>query len=175
MLRLMLLRHAKAEVGHGKADHARALNALGLKQAEAMGRYLATEGLWLDMILASNSLRTSHTAGIIQPLAGKDATFKLDPALYVAHPRTVLEAIHATPAVSRVLLVIGHNPGIAELAEALAGFGDRYAAARLALKYPPCGLTILDFETDSWQGIVVGAGRLERFIVPTDIGIDTDD
>ena len=172
MLRLMLLRHAKAEPGAAMADHQRALNALGIQQAQALGRYMAVEGLVPDLILASDALRTHQTAQEILLLAGGDAPLKLDLALYVAHPRTLLEAVHATPASVRALLLVGHNPGLAELADALTGYGDRYAAARMRQKYPPSGLCVLDFDMETWQEIAIKTGRLDRYIVPADIGVD---
>ena len=58
MLRLMLLRHAKAVAESAGGDHARALSPRGKHQAEEMGRYMLAQGLLPDAAIASDSVRT---------------------------------------------------------------------------------------------------------------------
>ena len=175
MLRVMLLRHAKAVPETGFGDHARALAGRGMADAQRMGRYLAEEGLSPDAVLLSDALRTSQTleqmTGCFEARLGARA----DAALYLAHPRALLAAINETPAKTGVLLVIAHNPGLAELADALTGYGDRYAMARMRQKYPTCGLAVLDFDVESWNKIAAKSGRLERFVTPVAMGGGPDD
>jgi phosphohistidine phosphatase len=78
------------------------------------------------------------------------------------------------------LLLIGHNPGFADLAKLLIGHGDRYAFARLSQKFPTAGLAVIDFDADSWGGIGPGQGRLDRFrldrfVTPKSLGAEEDD
>lgn len=175
MLRLMLLRHAKALAESAGGDHARALAGRGRHQAQEMGRYMQAEGLLPDAMLASDSVRTSQTWQEMQACFSPVPWLRFDRALYLAHPRSLLAAVHAAPAIAKTVLVIGHNPGLAELADALTGYGDRYAAARMRQKYPTCGLAVLDFDMDNWAQAALKTARLERFIVPADIGADVDD
>ena len=175
MLRLMLLRHAKAEPDNGRPDHARALSPRGRNQARDTGHYMVAEGLLPDAIVASDSVRTSQTWEDMRTRFDPGLKASLSRTLYLAHPRTILAAIHEVPGTPRALLVIGHNPGLAELADALTGYGDRYAAARMRQKYPPCGLAVLDFDLAEWHEIAIKSGRLDRFIIPADIGSDADE
>ena len=175
MLRLMLLRHAKAVAESAGGDHARALSPRGKHQAAEIGRYMLAEGLLPDAMLASDSVRTSQTWALIQGCFSPAPVVAFERTLYLAHPRSLLTAVHAAGAGCRNVLVIGHNPGLADVADALTGYGDRYAAARMRQKYPTCGLAILDFDLEDWSKIALKTARLERFIVPADIGADGDD
>ena len=74
------------------------------------------------------------------------------------------------PDAARALMLVGHNPGFEELATRLVGFGDRYAFARLARKYPTAGLAVIDFDTDHWAEIAPRSGRLDRFVTPKSLG-----
>ena len=170
MLRLMLLRHAQAEAGNGRTDHARALTPGGRGQALEMGHYMQAEDLLPDAIVASDSARTLQTWYEMRANFDSGLAPGLTGGLYLAHPRTILATIHDAPGGARALLVVGHNPGLAELADALTGYGDRYAAARMRQKYPPCGLTVLDFDLAGWRDIAIKTGRLDRFVIPADIG-----
>ena len=64
------------------------------------------------------------------------------------------------------VLVIGHNPGLAHLAAALAPRGDRRALARMREKYPTSGLAVIHLHIDRWEQIEPGAGTLTDFMVP---------
>ena len=67
-------------------------------------------------------------------------------------------------------MLIGHNPGIADLALRLAGHGDRYALARMRAKYPTCALAVLDLPGENWRTLAAGAARLDRFVTPKGLG-----
>ena len=175
MLRLILLRHAKSVPETGLGDHARTLSPRGITDAQRIGRYLVEEGLLPDAVLLSDAQRTRQT--FEQMRGGFDAHLpsRSDAALYLAHPRALLEAIRACPDKTGALLVIAHNPGLAELADALTGYGDRYAMARMRQKFPTCGLAVLDFDGASWADVATKTGRLERFITPHALGGGPDD
>ncbi len=163
MYRLMLLRHAKA-VGPSADDFARPLAAQGRDEARAMSAYLTTHLLIADLALVSDAVRTRETAELA--LHGKEpVATRFDHALYTATADALLERIRQTPQTIRTLVVVAHNPTVHELALSLTGFGDRYAAQRLTQGYPPCGLTVFDFDVDSWSDIAPHGSRLERFVV----------
>jgi phosphohistidine phosphatase len=67
-------------------------------------------------------------------------------------------------------MLIGHNPGLGGLAAGLAGAGPRKAMERLRTKFPTAGLAALSFEIERWAEIAAGAGRLEHFVRPKDLG-----
>jgi phosphohistidine phosphatase len=88
----------------------------------------------------------------------------------------LLDVIRRTPAEVRTLLMIGHNPGMADLATLLTGFGDRYAFARMTTKFPTSGLAVLDCPVERWDEVKERSGRLDRFVTPAslDSGVEDD-
>ena len=86
--------------------------------------------------------------------------------VYDATPHTILAVIKDAPATAHTLMVIGHNPGLYELALMLIAAGDVDARERLREKLPTSGLVIIDFAFDNWNKLHPQSGRLERFISP---------
>lgn len=166
MMRLMLLRHAKADGDIGEGDHARRLSARGIHEAAELGTYLAEQHLMPDLILASDSTRTAMSMNGLLAQWSHPAAVRLIGSLYNAGALRLLSEIHRQAADVRCLMLIAHNPGIAELALRLTGSGDRYALARMRQKFPPCALAVLDFACESWSNVNFGDGRLERHLTP---------
>ncbi len=166
MLRLMLLRHAKAEGESSEGDHARRLTPRGMQDVAHLGDYLAGETLLPDLILASSAARTAMTMTGLLAMWPEDVAVRLSATLYNAGFSSWLSEIHRQRNGVKTLMLIGHNPGIAELALGLIGSGDRYGLARLRQKFPPCALAVLDFACESWADVALGEGRLERYLTP---------
>ena len=82
----------------------------------------------------------------------------------------ILAVIKQTPPATHTLLVIGHNPGLHEVAFMLIASGDIEARERLREKMPTCGLVIIDFAFDDWDKLHPQCGRLERFVTPKSLG-----
>lgn len=165
MRRLILLRHAKAERREGVPDTDRALDARGRAASTRMGAYLAAEGLAPDHVLVSPARRTLETwAGVRADLPGIEA--ETVPALYDAPASRVLDAVRACPEAARSCLVIGHNPGVKDLAGLLAGHGSQTLRDAMGARFPTAALAVLDFAVEDWSGIGPGGGRLERFVSP---------
>lgn len=167
MRRLFLLRHTKSSWDNpDQRDFDRPLNPRGAKAAQALGRYFTAEGIVPDAIFSSTAVRTRETlAGLLAvcPLAAAPA---YDDSLYLAAADTLLEAVHRfDPACSCVLLV-GHNPGLEDLALSLAGHGGRAARAALAEKVPTGALIELTVPGDDWRGFTRGTATLARFVCP---------
>ena len=171
MRQLLLLRHAKsAQEGiRGApegADHTRALNAAGLLAASAMGAAMRTLGLAPDMVLVSSSSRTLQTLDALEPWAETPLIETLD-ALYLAPATQILSILHSVSDTVRSLMVIGHNPGMHDLALMLAD-GRGAPVARLQAGFPTC--TLAEFTLAAhWSELQAGAGRLERFLTPADL------
>ena len=170
MKRLILLRHAKSDWPAGLDDLERPLNPRGREAAPRMGRYLADEGLLPDLVLVSPAQRTRETfdlvAEALREHTGEAPPMLVEPRIYEAPPELLLQAIRETDDAIRVLLMVGHNPGTQELARLLTGFGDRYAFSRLTQKYPTAGVTVLDFDIESWRDVSHREARLDRFVTP---------
>jgi phosphohistidine phosphatase len=165
MLRLMLLRHATA-VPHGSMpDFERVLSEQGQSEAQAMAAYCQAELLWPDLALVSPAARTRATHQAFADL-GRDHAVRFEQPLYSMQADELLTHLQGVPEQVRVLLYVGHNPACAELALALTGFGDRYAAMRMRTDFAPASLAVLDFDCVDWSDIRQGGGRLDRFRSP---------
>jgi phosphohistidine phosphatase len=175
MLRLLLFRHAKTAREAGGGDHDRPLTKRGEDDSKRIGRYLADEQLLPDLAIASDSRRTRQTLDLALGAANLHPQARLDRAVYLAEPHTLLEMIRRTSAEVRTLLVIGHAPGMGDLATLLTGFGDRYALARMNTKFPTSALAVVDFPVERWADVAEHRGRLDRFVTPASLGADADD
>ena len=167
MRRLLLLRHAKAEKSEpGTKDFARVLIDRGRKDAAKIGAYMAAHALVPDRVIVSPAARTQETwkyaAAAFHPAPAAMSVEKV----YDATPHTILAVIKDAPTAAHTLMVIGHNPGLYELALMLIASGDVDARERLREKLPTAGLVIIDFAFDNWNKLHPQSGRLERFISP---------
>jgi len=174
MLRLLLLRHAKAAWPSGTLDLDRPLAKRGQEAALVMGDYLKSERLEPDLVVISPARRTQETWERVQPFLGEIET-RRDGRIYEAPVGRLLEVLRGIESETRTLLVIGHNPGFEELAKLLIGEGDMEGILRLGQKYPTAGLAVIDFSLDDWADIAHRSGRLERFVTPKLLGNGEDD
>ena len=164
--RLLLLRHAKSARPVGVADHERPLAPRGREDALRMGAYLQAEMLLPALALVSTSVRTRQTWDLLVQGLGSVPGLRFDRRLYDAPAGRLASVIAETPDEVSELLLIGHNPGLADLAHLLAGHGDRYALARLRTKFPTSALAVLDLSGESWRELADGSARLDRFVTP---------
>ena len=116
---ITLLRHAKAVPEFAGGDFLRPLSKRGLAQAREAASTCQTEAWIPDLILASPATRTRETARIISESLRPPAKLCTDPALYLAPPAKLLDALAALPDTARHVLLVGHNPGLSELAASL--------------------------------------------------------
>ncbi|ALK08774.1 SixA phosphatase family protein [Blastochloris viridis] len=166
MRRLMLLRHTKSDWSQTTADRGRPLNDRGRVAAPLMGAYLAHHALVPDRAVVSPARRTLETwelaskplAGLIEPV--------VDERIYEASADSLLCVVRDQPEHCHLLLLVGHNPGLQDLALRMIATGDAEARRRLAEKYPTGGLTVIDFAVDDWSVVHPRSGRLDRFVVP---------
>lgn len=174
MRRLLLLRHAKSDWSKGVLDADRPLASRGRDAAPRMGAYLRDEQLFPDLALVSPARRARETWDLVRPALG-EVEMRFEPRIYEAPVERLLAVVREVEPAIRTLLMIGHNPGLADMAKRLVGHGDRYAFARLAQKYPTAGLAVIDFATEDWAGMGLGEGRIDRFVTPKSLGADEDD
>ncbi|MBD9374699.1 histidine phosphatase family protein [Rhizobium sp. ARZ01] len=164
--RLILLRHAKSAWPDGVADQKRPLAPRGQKAAPVMGAYLARERLVPDLVLVSTARRTQDTWNLMAPDLPKGIERRDIAAIYEAPPNRLLDVVRDTDADVRCLMLVGHNPGLQQLALALVGAGEADAIHRLGEKYPTAGLVVFDFSLELWSDLHAGTGTLERFVTP---------
>lgn len=174
MLRLLLLRHAKAAWPPGVLDLDRPLAKRGQEAALVMGNYIKSECFAPDLVIVSPARRTQETWELVSPIIGEIESRK-DGRIYEAPVARLLYVLHEVGPEVRTLLMIGHNPGFEDLASFLIGEGDMDGILRLGQKYPTAGFAVIDFPHESWSDIRRKSGRLERFVTPKSIGSGEDD
>jgi phosphohistidine phosphatase len=170
MRRLLLLRHAKAAPIQGRDDHARSLTEVGRSDARGIAEAVAKTAMCPQFVLYSSATRTRETAEIVASLWPRRPALVAEPALYEATRSTLLNLARGLPDNATVAMIVGHNPGIGELANALAGAGVDADRLRMAAKYPTSGLAILDFPAERWEEIATRGGRLAAFVTPAELG-----
>ena len=168
MTKLILLRRAKAVRDDPGGDHARGLTQRGRQDAHNVGLWLREHALNPEIALVSDARRTRETMEELLPHLARPPHARVDAKLYLAEPETLLKALHAIPPAVRTALLVAHNPGIADLANALTGAGERHDLAQMAHSFPTASLAVLDFRKD-WRDIGELDGRLERFIKARDL------
>jgi phosphohistidine phosphatase len=150
MDRLILMRHGKAEQHAASGgDFERALAPRGQNDAALMGKMLAQAGLAPDLALVSSARRTRETWEAVAPaFAVARAEFRRD--LYHAEAQDVLAAIRDDAPDRGTVMVVGHNPGLHELALRLAmgGPADPAQLARLRGKFPTSTVAVFTIDAD---------------------------
>ena len=174
MRRLMLLRHAKTErAAPGERDRDRKLVKRGRADAPAIGAYMAHHGLRPDLALVSTAKRTQETWMLVAAAFAKAPRLVSDERIYNAGAETVLGIIGETRR-APTLLVVGHNPGLHDLALQLIAAGDVDLREQLNEKLPTSGLVVIELPVDDWSLLHRHAGRLERFVSPRLIAAATE-
>ena len=119
MRELILLRHAHAEAAvHGQDDMDRPLSRQGQAEAEAAGRWLKEHGYAPDRVVYSPARRTRETVEQVLSVLGY-LEQKAEPRIFDATPGTLMQVADEQKELGRVLLV-GHNPGLEQLAALLS-------------------------------------------------------
>jgi phosphohistidine phosphatase len=163
--RLMaLMRHSKAGQD-GPTDFDRPLAARGHRDAAEAGAWLAAEGFEPDHALVSAAVRARETWASVARGGDWDLEPDLDRGLYAADPESALDLIRLVDDDVRRLLVIGHNPTMAVLAQLLDdGDGDEDLANEMAAGYPTSAVAVFEYD-GSWADLDQGTARLIGFHV----------
>ena len=130
MKTLLILRHAKTQSDAPAGDHARELTERGHRNAAAMGAYIHNLTGTPDAIITSDATRARQTAEIVATAVDFAAPLTVEPRIYAADLDTLLAVVRRIPDEVHTAIIVGHNPGFEELAEALAGNHDEGFACR---------------------------------------------
>jgi phosphohistidine phosphatase len=172
MHQLLLLRHAKSSWDDATTpDRDRPLNNRGRRSAAVMRDAMRELGLSPDLVLVSPARRTQETLVALEPW---DDTPLVEPIekLYLASSVQLLATLHDVSETVRSVLVIGHNPGMHELAVLLtaprteSSAGD--ARSRLVAGFPTAALAEFAIAAP-WNQLAAGGGQLVRFLTPRDL------
>jgi phosphohistidine phosphatase len=168
MKTLYLLRHAHAEKAAPPplGDHERLLSPRGEAAAEEVAKFLSERDASPDFVLSSTALRTLQTVRIIygKLLAGEGRRVesRFDRGLYLAPGDMLLDAVHDTDDGVQSLLLVAHNPGIAELAQTLS----RDALSDHTQDFPPASLAVFTADVKIWADLSPKTAKLETVFVP---------
>ncbi|MBZ5739950.1 SixA phosphatase family protein [Nocardioides mangrovi] len=159
MGRLVVMRHSKAEQD-GPTDFERPLADRGLRDAADAGAWLANTGFVPDHALVSAALRTRETWASLAGGASWTLEPDFDRGLYAAGPETAIDLIRLVPDEVDSLLVIGHNPTMAYLAQLLdSGDGPSGAGDALEGDFPTSALAVFGYD-GAWADLTTGSADL---------------
>jgi phosphohistidine phosphatase len=171
MRRLMLFRHAKtqSDAPSGR-DQDRRLDERGCRDAAEIGGWIARNPPFPDLVQVSPAVRAQQTWEIaweaMKDRVPEPVVESVDD-IYGADPAQLLQAIRMAAASDpKRLMLVGHNPGMHELALALAGSGDAAGRKALADNLPTSGLAIFDFDVKDWNDVAFRRGKLVLFVSP---------
>ncbi len=164
--RLILVRHAKSSWDTpALRDHDRPLNRRGYRDCRRIGAFLRDSQLLPDEVLLSTARRCVETWDGIREAAELDVSARIEGSLYHAGAIGMLDTLRT--ATGDLVLLIGHNPGMAGLASGLvAEAGSIHADFR---RYPTSATTVLDFDIDSWRQVDAGTGTFVIFRIPREL------
>lgn len=155
MKTLLILRHAKSSWDDpALPDHDRPLTERGKKDAKRVGRLLQEHGRVPDLIVSSTARRASKTASKVAKACGYDGEMEIDGRLYEAHFSQFLAVLREVSDQHGTVLVVGHNPGLAEFVRHLTGQPE---------PMPTASLAEVSLNIDRWQDLSIPpGGRLVR-------------
>lgn len=158
MLTLLLMRHAKSSWDDPDvSDHDRPLNARGARSAPRMGRLLRERDLVPDLIVSSTARRALETAYAVVTAVGYDGRIEVTRRLYLAEPETYLDVLGEVESRFRRVLMIGHNPGLAQLVALCTGTD---------VVMPTAAIAHIDAEIGAFADFRAGGGTLRAVYRP---------
>lgn len=166
---LYLLRHAKSSWADPTLpDHERPLAARGRRDAKRIAKHLARLGTEPELVLCSTAERTRETLELLRPALGATPAVRLEARLYAASSDELLERIRGVPEAVASVMLIGHNPGLHQLALVLASAGAELE--RLEAKFPTAALATLTLPNTTWSRLSQADALLTGYVVPKQLG-----
>jgi phosphohistidine phosphatase len=166
---LYLIRHAKSSWSDPTLpDQERPLARRGRRDANRIAKHLLRLGIMPELVLCSPTQRTRETLELVRPALGTTATVRLEAELYAASAETLLERLRAVPEEVASVMLIGHNPGLHDLALLLASAGTELE--RLEAKFPTAALATLTLPRATWRRLSQADAVLAAYVVPKQLG-----
>ena len=161
---LILIRHAKsAWDAPAPSDHARPLNKRGRRSAKAIGQWLQDKAYLPDVVLSSSAQRTRETHALLS----LDAPASFNERLYLASSDLMFQVLRE--AQEPKVLMLGHNPGIADFAHSLVAAPpehDRFD------DYPTAATLVVKFDISNWADLKWHSGAVCDFVIPRELLVD---
>ncbi len=169
MKTVTLFRHAKSgeKDNPNIKDFDRPLAKRGLKVAPKMGMAMREHKLRPNLILCSPSVRTRQTLSLAAAEAWDNSPrVRFDEGLYYASAKTMLKILQEIPEDVSHVMIVGHNPGLQELAVELAMPGSK-TREQIEDKLPAAAIVTFEFPTDMWEELKPGEGEPRLFLSPS--------
>lgn len=169
MKELLLFRHAKSSrKDPSMGDLDRPLSRRGQRAAARMAGWLAATGFEPDVVLCSAAARTRETWSFLREALGNPEV-RFERALYLASASSMLQRLRKLPANTRSVMMIGHNPGLQDLALQLLGMRSTKTRTRIKTKFPTAAVVHIEIDIARWDGIGPGMARLVDCVYPRDL------
>ena len=166
---VILLRHGKSSWSDSTlADIDRPLAPRGERALRKLAKYIRRERIRPALVLCSPALRTRQTLEAVEASLGKRCVVEIVPQLYAASEQELLERLQALPEPVSSVMLIGHNPGLQDLALALASRGAYLP--QLQEKFPTGALATLVVRSAGWSALRPGEAELVDYVVPRQLG-----
>ena len=173
--RLVVMRHAKSAYPVGVVDHDRPLAPRGVNDAKAAGEWLRAHVGTPDHVVVSTARRARGTwtlaagplgyIGAAEYETDSSGPLVIDPRVYEASVETLITILREVPDRAETVILVGHNPGCEDLVAVLSASADPSAAKAIAIKYPTCGIAVMECET-TWASLDRHNARLTTFVAP---------
>jgi phosphohistidine phosphatase len=118
---LILLRHSKSDWSTGEDDVHRPLAKRGRRQAPEAGRWLAANVGPIDLAVVSPAVRTRSTWELVAAELAVPPPARFDERMYAASGGTLLTVVRDLSDELETVVLVGHNPGLEDLASTLTG------------------------------------------------------
>jgi phosphohistidine phosphatase len=174
MRRLVLVRHAKTEKeSNSGKDKDRRLDKRGLSDGALITTWLSENHITPDLALVSTATRTRQTWDILSEAFPKCETDLRDD-LYLASAIQIVRTIQKTAPRIKTLTIIGHNPGLHEVAWKLSGKATVADRSALAANLPTAAIAVITFPITDWKNLMHEEGTLSHFITPKQLKHESD-
>lgn len=162
---LHLLRHAKSSAQEDVEDSERPLSRRGRDAARQVGKHLPAKVGAVDLVLCSSARRTRETLDLVVAEFSPRPQSLIEDELYLASRERLLDRLRRLEVPDANVLLIGHNPGLHELAVDLADKDSAEYPALAGSKFPTAAFASFRVET-AWSALGYKRHALVAYITP---------
>lgn len=159
MKTLIILRHSKTEKINPAGDQARELTKPGRRWATEAGREILDATGLPDLLVTSNAIRALQTGDLAAEAMKFSGERRVIPEIYGATENELVQVIQAFPDDFSSIVLVGHNPGLEELANSFPGKREHG-------HLPTAGWVVVEMSAESWQDAKAGAGKVTAYGTP---------
>jgi phosphohistidine phosphatase len=156
---LIILRHSKTEKINPAGDPARELTKPGRRWAMEAGREIHEAAGMPDLLVTSNAIRALQTGDLAAEAMKYAGERRVVPDVYGATENELIEVIQAFPDEFSSIVLVGHNPGMEELANSFSGKREQG-------HLPTAGWVVVEMSSDAWKDAKSGGGKVTAFGTP---------